>query len=247
MPDPSPLTPDPRPLVDPGRYCREVESYLCRTNDGHIVRIVGPSFELVCGWAEQQIPIRVVFGAIDRAHARHSAKRQSRRPLRIEFCEADVQELFDEWSRAVGVGTAQNSRALAPTKSARRLSLVSHIDRVIDRLTVWHEADQQTPVIASLILLRLDDLKVLHECARTARGATRQKIVARLAEIERQLTAALHEAIDPTVYDTLCAEAARDLEPFKQRMPREALVLARRASTDRHLYDHFKLPRIVFE
>ena len=234
-------------MVDPGRYCREVESYLCRTNDGHIVRIVGPSFELVCGWAEQQIPIRVVFGAIDRAHARYSAKRRSRRPLRIEFCEADVQELFDEWSRAVGVGAAQSSRASAPAKSARRQSLVSHIDRVIDRLTVWHEADPQASVIASLILLRVDDLKVLRESASTARGATRQKIVGRLAEFERQLTAALHEAIDPTVYDTLSAEAARDLEPFKQRMPHEALALARRASTDRRLYDHFKLPRIVFE
>ena len=95
------MTHDPRPTtpIAPGRYCRDVESYLCRQNDGHLVRIVGPAFELVCGWAERQIPLRIVCGAIDRTRARHDAKRrsspsgQSRRPLRIEFCE-DVSSIM---------------------------------------------------------------------------------------------------------------------------------------------------------
>ena len=233
--------------MDPGRYCREVESYLCRKNDGHLVRIVGPSFELVCGWAKRQIPLRVVFGAIDRTQARYNTKRQSRRPLRIEFCAADVRELFGEWSRAVGVGTAVSASATAPTGSARRPSLVSHIDRVVDRLTAWREAGQPAPAVTELVATCLDELGVLHKRARTARGDARQEIVARLGEIERQLTAALHQMVDPTVYDTLCAEAARDLEPFRERMPREALARAKRAGTDRLLYDHFKLPRIVFK
>lgn len=233
--------------MDPGRYCREVESYLCRKNDGHLVRIVGPSFELVCGWAERQIPLRVVFGAIDRTQARYDAKRQSRRPLRIEFCEADVRELFDEWSRAVGVGTAVPGSPTATTGSARRPSLVSHIDRVVARLSAWPEAGQPPPAVTELVASCLDELGTLHERARTARGDARQEIVSRLAEIERHLTAALHDIVDPADYDTLSAEAARDLEPFRGRMPREALTTAKRAGTDRLLYDHFKLPRIVFE
>lgn len=232
--------------MDPGRYCREVESYLCRKNDGHLVRIVGPSFELVCGWAERQIPLRVVFGAIDRTYVRYHAKRQSRRPLRIEFCETDVRELFDEWSRAVGVGTAPTAQT-PPTRSARRPSLVSHLDRIVGRLAEWREAGPPTPGVTELVAMRLDELGALHDRARTARGAARQKIVARLAEMERQLTTALRDVVDPTVYDTLCAEAARDLEPFQNRMPPEALAQAKRAGTDRLLYDYFKLPRIVFE
>ena len=36
--------------MDPGALCRAVESYLCRKNDGHLIRIVGPAFEMVCGW-----------------------------------------------------------------------------------------------------------------------------------------------------------------------------------------------------
>ena len=33
-------------------YCREIETYLCRKNDGHLIRVAGPSFELVSGWAD---------------------------------------------------------------------------------------------------------------------------------------------------------------------------------------------------
>ena len=233
--------------MDPGRYCREVESYLCRKNDGHLVRIVGPSFELVCGWAESQIPLRVVFGAIDRTYVRYHAKGPSRRPLRIEFCETDVRELFDEWSRAVGVGTALTAQADAPTRAARRPSLVSHIDRIVGRLAEWREAGSPTPGVTELVATRLDELGALHERARTARGVARQEIVVRLAEMEHQLTMALHDVVDPTVYDRLCAEATSELEPFQDRMPPEALARAKRAGTDRLLYDYFKLPRIVFE
>jgi hypothetical protein len=68
-----------------------------------------------------------------------------------------------------------------------------------------------------------------------------------LGDIERQLTAALHKIVDPTVYDKLCAEAARELASFEVRMPREAMARAKRAGTDRLLYNYVKLPRIIFE
>ena len=47
-------------------YCREVEAYLCRRNDGHLIRVVGPAFEIVKGWAAQGIPLTLVREAIDR-------------------------------------------------------------------------------------------------------------------------------------------------------------------------------------
>ena len=41
-----------------GEYCRAIESYLCRENGGHLVRIVGPVFQTVVGWHARGIPIR---------------------------------------------------------------------------------------------------------------------------------------------------------------------------------------------
>src|SRR5204863_1077323 len=84
-------------------YCRELEAYLCRKNDGHLVRIVGPSFERVCGWAAQGIPFKIACEGIDRYFVRYYSKGPKRRPVQIDFCDADVLEAFDTWRRSVGV------------------------------------------------------------------------------------------------------------------------------------------------
>ena len=39
-----------------GGYCREIESYLCRKNDGHLIRVVGPSFDLVAAGRRRAFP-----------------------------------------------------------------------------------------------------------------------------------------------------------------------------------------------
>jgi hypothetical protein len=232
-------------IMDAGSYCREVESHLCRKNDGHLIRIVGPAFELVCGWATLQIPLGVVHRAIDRTFDRYYAKEGRRRPVRIEYCEADVLELFDEWRRAVGVATSEQVES-AP-RTSRRTSLAGHIDRVTDRLTAWQTAgggtEGRTDVVGELIA----ELVTLRDPARTSRGEARRRLVERLDEIQHQLTTALRQLVEPPVYAALRAEATRDLEPFRDRMPREALRRATEAGTDQLLYDHFKLPRISFE
>src|SRR5919202_6002357 len=102
-------------------YCRQIESYLCRKNDGHLIRIVGPAFEQVCGWATRGVPLKVAFHGIDRYFERYYAKGPRRRPVRIEFCEADVLDVFDEWRRAVGVATpAGDGDAPSPHASLPR-------------------------------------------------------------------------------------------------------------------------------
>src|ERR671913_1639214 len=90
-------------MEDAETYCRDVEAYLCRKNDGHLIRIVGPAFEQVCGWATRGVPVAVAMRGIDRYFERYYAKGPRRRPVRIEFCEADVLDVFDEWRRALGV------------------------------------------------------------------------------------------------------------------------------------------------
>ena len=77
---------------DPADYCRQIETYLCRKNEGHLIRIVGPVFEQVSAWAAQGVPLAVAFKGIDRYCERYYAKGPRRRPVRVEFCEADILE-----------------------------------------------------------------------------------------------------------------------------------------------------------
>src|SRR4026207_458118 len=88
--------------MDPAEYSREIESYLCRKNEGHLIRIVGPAFEQVCGWANLGVPLKVAFRGIDQYCERYYAKGPRRRPVRVEFCEADILDPFAAWRRAGG-------------------------------------------------------------------------------------------------------------------------------------------------
>src|SRR5678816_2148942 len=133
MENPKSQIPNPKFQNDgsaPDDYCRDLESYLCRNNDGHLIRIVGPAFEQVCGWAARGIPLKLAMRGIDRYFERYYAKGSRRRPVRIEFCEADVLDVFDEWRRSVGVGAAGESLAA----EGNRNSLPAHLERVIARL-----------------------------------------------------------------------------------------------------------------
>ena len=88
---------------DLGHYCRALETHLCQVNGGHLVRIVGAAFDLVRHWHAQGIPLKIALRGIDRRAARAArVASASRRPLRLEFCEADVLDVFDEWRRAIG-------------------------------------------------------------------------------------------------------------------------------------------------
>ena len=83
-------------------YCRAIEAHLCRKNDGHLIRIVGPSFEIVAAWATEGIPLKVALAGMDRTFERYYRKGPRRRPVKIDFCDADVRDVFDEWRRATG-------------------------------------------------------------------------------------------------------------------------------------------------
>lgn len=228
-------------------YCRGVESYLCRRNDGHLIRIVGPAFELVRGWEARRVPLRVVFRAIDRTVARREAA-GNRRPARIEFCAADVDEAFDEWRRAVGVAGGVPASAASDPRRPRRRSLVSHLDHVVLALTRARSGGvRRPPALDALAARTVAELDALRPAAKTARGAARRRLLARLDEIERALTAAARESADPALRETVRREAARDLAPFRGRMPSDAFRQSLEAGADRLLRERLDLPRIAFE
>ena len=244
--------------MDPGAYCREIETYLCRKNEGHLVRIVGPAFERVCGWAEAGVPIQVVVRGIDRKLARHLAAGRRRRPLRIEHCEADVLDVFDEWRRAVGVvltpdrpvddahpgQTARPDHADRPVRP--RVSLPAHIDRVVARATnqlVLREAAPGIHAALERVIARLDALR---HAARGARGEARAGLIEQLAAVDHVLIAAARTAAGSAL-ESIQDAARVELAPFKTRLAEEAYARALTACTDRLLRERFRLPTVRFD
>lgn len=232
--------------TDLGAYCRAVENYLCRRNDGHLVRVVGPAFDCVAGWAAKGVPLRVAYRGIDRCVDRFAAKQNRRRPVRIEFCDADVLDVFDEWRRAV-LGTAASPDALGEEAEPgrRHASLTAHLDRVVARLTALRGStganmgDFVDPLVAELDAARAG--------ARGLRGEARQRLLDRLQALDAQMLSSARERLDPAALRELGTDADAELAPFRDRMPPEAYGHARQACIDRLVRDRFSLPVVTLE
>jgi hypothetical protein len=238
--------------ASPERYCRDVEAYLCRKNDGHLIRIVGPAFEQVCGWAARGVPISAVCRGIDRYFERYYAKGRRRRPVRVEFCEADVLDVFDEWRRAVGISSASASASVnretasEDEESSRRpASLAAHLERVVARLTALRGGeDRSLDSVADTMVRELDAARA---SARQLRGDARQALLDRLRDLDRALLDAARAGLDALTLDALAAEAARELAPFRDRLPPDAYERSLAASIDRLVRERRRLPVITYQ
>jgi hypothetical protein len=229
--------------MDPAEYCRQIETYLCRKNEGHLIRIVGPAFEQVSGWAAQGVPLAVAYRGIDQYCERYYAKGPRRRPVRIEFCEGDVLTLFDDWRRAVGVRAAR-AEGDEPAPDVPRDSLPAHIDRAIALLTI-RCAENPSPALAVRIDDTVRELDRLKGAARQARGESRAAIVARLSELDAHLVGTARDELDASTRADLRARAEAEIAPFAARMAGEARTGAIERAFLRLVRDHAGLPLLT--
>jgi hypothetical protein len=249
--------------MDTDDYCREIEAHLCRRNAGHLVRLVGPAFDMVRDWAASGIPLKVAQHGIDRFIDRAQAKGPRRRPIRIEFCEADVLDAFDAWRRAVlaradaesndpgGSGPEAAEPGSEPDggvarRGRARESLSTHLDRVIVRLTALR-AGGIPPAWDAALDETVRALDAMHPASRRARGDARDRLLAELAAIDARLLDSARGAAPPDVVAAADREAGVELEPFRGRLSPDAYAAALRRSAVRLLRDALHVPVLTFE
>ncbi len=234
--------------TDPEQFCRDLESYLCRKNDGHLVRIVGPAFDLVRGWAEQGIPYTVACRGVDRYFERYYAKGPRRRPVRIEFCEADVLEAFDDWRRAVGVHAVAAQTGTDDEGAAKRQpSLPAHLERSVARLTGLRAGGRHGAAIADTCDRLVAELDAARAASKSVRGDARQALLDRLDALDRVLVEAARAELSLDDEMRVRMEAETELAPFRGRMDAAAYQSALAAATDRIVRERFGLPNLRFE
>jgi hypothetical protein len=227
-------------MIDVSSYCRELEAYLCKKNEGHLIRIVGPVFEQVSGWAAQGVPLPVAFRGIDRYCERYYAKGPRRRPVRLEFCEADILEEFDNWRRAVGVPVDETD---GDAPESQQDSLPSHLDRVMARLTALRGSDRSA-MFRERIDAAVRELDTLRAPAKQARGEARVAILSRLVALDATLLEAADGELDAESRGDLVRRAESEILPFASRMSPDARRSAVDAAFARLVRDTFGLPTL---
>ncbi len=237
-------------MIDVESYCRDLEAYLCQKNDGHLIRITGPAFERIQGWAQQGIPLKVAEAGIDRYFERYYRKGARRRPVQIVFCEADVLDAFDDWRRAVGLSRVTADAEGGPdveepvAASRPRRSLASQIDGALARLTVLRGSDKAGPIIGPALEAAVRSLDALRPDAERVRGDARDALLQRVTEIEDTLAAEALAALRPDQRQAFEKDADAELAPFRPRMTAEAYAQSRRAAIHRLVRQHFGLPSL---
>jgi hypothetical protein len=234
----------PEPAHQPtsiGEFCREIEAYLCRKNNGHLIRIVGPAFDVVSRWAGDGIPIRIVLHGIDRTVERRARKGAQRRPLRIEFCEADVLDAFDDWRRAVGVPATA-----AEPAAAKVPSLAAHVERVLLRLTNARATNVLGSEFDALIDRVSQQLDVVKAAGRGLKGDRRQALIDRLQTLDAEMLALARGALTGGEVGALASQADAELSAFRERLSVEAYGRARELAIDRLVRDRFSIPTLGF-
>ncbi len=236
--------------VDAQDYCRQIEAHLCQKNDGHLIRVTGPAFEVVSGWLHDGIPFKVACEGIDRYVERYYRKGPRRRPVRVEFCDSDVRDVFEAWRRATGLVAAPAAATGADVSAApverRGPSLPEHLERVLLRLTnaratgrLGAEGDPVIDAVSS----------VLDEARRSpggVRGERRQALLDVLTDLDARLMGVVAQQLDASATAALEREALEELDGFRSSMPPERFERSRRMAVDRLTRTRLGIPTLRF-
>ncbi len=201
---------------------------------------------MVRRWALDGIPLSVVRQGIDMKSERHKAGR-STRPLRLEFCEGDVQAVYADWKRAVGLmagASAVSEVGQAEPEDRRRPSLARHLDRVIERLVHVAGRLEWPDVFRDQVHAVIDDLVAVRDGAKAVRGVAREAFTHRLPAIDARVMDAARRSAPRDVMERLSGLAADELAAFSGRMTTAAWQRSVERGTDRLLREHFGLPVI---
>jgi hypothetical protein len=225
---------------------------LCRKNDGHLIRVTGPSFDLVAGWATQGVPLKVACAGIDRCFDRYYRKGPRRRPVKIDFCAADVLDVFDEWRRAVGIQSSLQSPggtpdSPSPQSPSSRQTLPAHLERVVMRLSEARARGTLGPAFDPLIDRAAAELEVARTKIGGVRGEARQELITRLAALDAELLQQARALLDAPTRTALSKEVEESLAPFRAGMAPEPMARARQGALDALVRERFMLPRIAFD
>jgi hypothetical protein len=231
--------------TEPVDYCREIETYLCRKNDGHLIRVVGPSFELVSRWEADGVPLKIAFAGIDRYFERYYRKAPRRRPVRIDFCDADVRDVFDEWRRAVGLSYG-GAAAAGEAVEQPTTSLPAHLERAALQLTNARATGSVGPAIETVLDALSRELDAARGAARGLRGEARRAMIDRLAALDRELVQMARASLSEELLRICEREADEELGAFRERMPPAEFQRARERAIDRLARERLRLPTLTY-
>jgi hypothetical protein len=168
--------------------------------------------------------------------------------VRIDFCDHDVLDVFDEWRRATGIttGGAESTTADGAEHPTRGPSLPAHLERVVLRLSSARATGSVGTAFDDVIDRVAGELEMARAEPHGIRGDLRQALLARLSALDRELLQIARRALDDTTRARFAREADEELAAFRLSMAADVFARAREAAIDNLVRERFGLPTIAF-
>jgi len=168
--------------------------------------------------------------------------------VQIDFCDNDILDAFDAWRRAVGVRLPASDAAGEAQPRRRTRSLPEHLDRICERVTASRAGLTPPPPEFDAVLEGIAcEAAAFRDMDGPIRGETRERVRARLVELDRMMLDAARAQLDPVALEAMRAEAAEELAAFRDRMPADAYQRAIDSAADRLLRERERLPIVAFD
>ena len=166
--------------------------------------------------------------------------------MRIDFCDADVLDVFDEWRRATGrdCGGAERPADGEASRGRRGPSLPAHMERVLQASDVG--AGERAPSMPGSTSCSTASRRELESRPAACAGAKRQALVERLAALDRELLDAARAGLDEASRAALSREADEELVGLSLGHERRGVRARAEAAIDRLVRERRGLPTIAY-
>jgi hypothetical protein len=163
----------------------------------------------------------------------------------LEFCEADVREAFDNWRRAVGVWHQAPVEGPDEPAGARKSSLGRDLDRATERMSRALGRLDLPEEVREAVSAVIAALGQIREDARHLRGAARQSIDPRLAQVDRAIGEIAWSAAGDVEVERTRAQAEHELIVYRPRLSDDVWRKSVMVTVDRLLRDRLNLPSLL--
>jgi hypothetical protein len=204
-----------------GYYLAVEEYFVSRRGDP--LFLSNTDWLLVHDWKTEGVPLRVVLRGIADAFEGHAHSwSRGRKVQSLAYCRAEVVAACERWRRSLAFGEEEGA-----SRSGQLVALAEALERAPE---LPGEAARLASEIAAQLRAVAADAGPATEAWLQAAEARLQAALAALAGADRL---AGHEAA-----------IARDLEPYRARMPAKVLEQIRAEALTRRLFAERGLPRL---
>jgi hypothetical protein len=168
--------------------------------------------------------------------------------VKIDFCDADVLDVFDEWRRATGIsasGRDVEDRA-ERGDGDRHPSLPLHLERAVARLSSGRASGLLGEDFDGVIDCLAADLDAARSKSGGLRGDARTALLTRLEQADADMLKTAERLLDGPAMDAIRADADAELAAFRGRMTADDYARAHHGAVATLVRQRLQLPTLRF-